>query len=542
MGIQVSELTSGKHPWEKEFIDFEFDGKNVSDFGLVVVSDGDRLSLDFSAPFTDETSEVNGVDGQLFWGTKYNARKLQYKLATDGMTPQQVSAFKQHFRPGKYGKLFDTYEFGKYSWARVTEPPVFSYIPFQNQVSVGANSFKSDIFKGEVTITFICDDPLKYGEYSAIDKVNEETIRLMVHEGVPLGNDDHWKLDFPCHLANGDKIGIDDNSGTHFLFYNPSEAPTAAKLTLKVPFSTTLKNGLYYINSFRDDIVYEGEDKPYCRVMQSIKIKIEKTKDEDGNIITQKPSIGFDENEALFDINTAKEIFRFTSPYVYYSANKIIDILKDYKDKEIAGAAVEFEERLREEVHDFNLVTWTIRGLTNMMGEEEERLIKYHNKDDNYYNVSASLIDIKYNSSGWVPALNLWILRYFSEGVKVIIDENDQKSYEDYGWELNEWNDVIPDSILTIDSSTGEITIKYSCNSKWDIAEVGSNQYKPIFTTLEKSCGDISLSKHLKLDGGNELDSDGDIATYYQLGILKGNTYDNDKLIPTALEYKYTYL
>lgn len=517
MGIQVSELTSGKHPWEKEFIDFEFDGKNVSDFGLVVVSDGDRLSLDFSAPFTDETSEVNGVDGQLFWGTKYNARKRSYKLATDGMTPQQVSAFKQHFRPGKYGKLFDTYEFGKYSWARVTEPPVFSYIPFQNQVSVGTNSFKSDIFKGEVTITFICDDPLKYGEYSAIDKIDEETIRLMVHEGVPLVGDDDssWPLTLPCHLANGDKIGNDNNSGTHFLFYNPSEAPTAAKLTLEVPFSVTLKNELYYINSFNDDIVCEGEEKPYCRIMQSEKIDINAQA----------------ENLPPFNPDTAKEIFRFTSPYVYYSANKIINILKDYKDykdDEIKGAAVEFEERLRDEIHDFNLVSWTIRGLTNILGG---------NISEEFNTVSNSLNGLIFKSN-WAGKLNLWILRYFSEGTTIVVDEETGNKTVN----LNSWSDNVPNSILTIDSSTGEITINYSCNNRWESIEANSSQYKPIFTTLEKSCGDISLSKHLKLDGGNELDSNGNIATYYQLGILKGDTYSNDKLIPTALEYKYTYL
>ena len=518
MGIQVNELTLGKSPWEKEFIDFEFDGKFVSEFGLVVVSDGDRLSMDLSAPFNDETSEVNGVDGQLFWGTKYNARKLQYKLATDGMTPQQVSAFKQHFRPGKYGKLFNTHEFGKYSWARITEQPVFSYVPFQNQVSIKDNNFKSDIFKGEVTISFVCDDPFKYGECSAVDKIDEETTRLMVHEGVPLGDDNLWPLNSPCHLANGDKIGEND-SGAYFPFYNPSEVPTAAKLTLKIPFSVTSKNGLYYINSFRDDIVCEGEDKPYCRVMQSEKIDINAQS----------------KNLPPFNADTAKEIFRFTSPYVYYSANKIIDILKDYKDYEddkIAGAAIEFEERLREEVHDFNLVSWTIRGLTNILGG---------NIEGSFNTVSNSLSGLEFGSN-WAGKLNLWILRYFSEGVKVIIDENGQKSYEDYGWGLNNWNDVIPNSILIIDSSTGEITIKYSCNSKWNTTEAGSDQYKPIFTALEKSCGDISLSKHLKLDGGNELDSNGGIATYYQLGILKGDTFSNDTLIPVSLEYKYTYL
>ena len=72
MGIQVSSLTQGKKPWQKEFIDFQFNGKYISEFGLVAVSDGDRLTFAASPDFENETTEVNGVAGQLFWGSKRN--------------------------------------------------------------------------------------------------------------------------------------------------------------------------------------------------------------------------------------------------------------------------------------------------------------------------------------------------------------------------------------------------------------------------------------------------------------------------------------
>ena len=63
MGLQVDLLTKGKSCHAKEFIDFEFNGKHISEFGLVVVSDGDRHSFDASPSFDDETSTVNGVSG-----------------------------------------------------------------------------------------------------------------------------------------------------------------------------------------------------------------------------------------------------------------------------------------------------------------------------------------------------------------------------------------------------------------------------------------------------------------------------------------------
>jgi hypothetical protein len=53
---------------------------------MVAVFDGDRHSFNASPGFEDETSEVNGVNGQYYWGTRYKARAKTFSLATDGMT------------------------------------------------------------------------------------------------------------------------------------------------------------------------------------------------------------------------------------------------------------------------------------------------------------------------------------------------------------------------------------------------------------------------------------------------------------------------
>ena len=119
MGLQVDLLTKGKSCHAKEFIDFEFNGKHISEFGLVVVSDGDRLTFDASPEFEDESSEVSGADGQLYWGTRYKTRKYEYNLATDGMTEQQLNDFKRHFQPGTYGKLVEDSRTYRYCYCRL---------------------------------------------------------------------------------------------------------------------------------------------------------------------------------------------------------------------------------------------------------------------------------------------------------------------------------------------------------------------------------------------------------------------------------------
>ena len=164
MGIQVQDLTQGKQPWDKEFIDFSFAGKHISEFGMVAVSDGDRHSLDMSPSFQDETSTVNGLNGQYYWGTTFDAGTISFKLATDGITEQQLAEMKRHFMPGKYGKLVLDERIGRYCYARVSSVITLNFIPFQEEKVIRDIKVNTNTYKGEAAITFKMDYPWWIGE------------------------------------------------------------------------------------------------------------------------------------------------------------------------------------------------------------------------------------------------------------------------------------------------------------------------------------------------------------------------------------------
>lgn len=70
----------------RSFISFTYGGKPIEDFGLIAVTGGDRLEKNIYSEFTDVTTENEVIDGQLYWGTRLSANKIELTLATDGMT------------------------------------------------------------------------------------------------------------------------------------------------------------------------------------------------------------------------------------------------------------------------------------------------------------------------------------------------------------------------------------------------------------------------------------------------------------------------
>ena len=469
MGVQVKGLTFNKQPWEKEFIDFSFevDGKtkNISDFGLVVVSDGDRLSMNMSAPFKDETSEVNGVDGQLFWGTKYSASRRQFKLATDGMTQRQISEFKQFFLPGRYGKLIEANEFGKYCYARVAEQPVFSYLPFKNCSSLRGTTYSGNDFRGEITLIFVMDNPQKYAieNYISSDEPQEQT-RLAAQCQIPYQNSWVEQTVFCVigeknkQLANGTLTDY-QSSSSPFCIYNPSEIDTDAKITLYFEPSTDSNNHYNFIAD--DSCSNKNELRPYCRIMQS-----------------EMKFIG--DNDTTFNLDSATEVFRFCAPYVIHAMNKAIDIIKNNgKDY------VTMEEQLRDEIHHNKVLQWVI----NAIHREQNKVPNAHAISD--------------------------CLTFF---------ENDK------------------DFIVVIDAISNTCSCQYY-SASWEEAgtdENGQLKYEKKFSLSEENCGDITLSKNLKLKGGAYLDDNGNIASYHKLAIYQKDSIDKNTSV--KLEYKYTYL
>ena len=197
MGTQVDLLTRDKAgnlktDHQREFIDFRFDGKYISEFGMVAGFDGDRHSFNASSDFEDEVSSVNGVDGQYYWGTRIKPLTMSFELATDGMTEVQVNDFKQHFKPGKYGEFVESKLACRYGYCRISQVVNFSVIPFIKKETIFGKTIEVNEYKGSAKITFIFDEPYFYAFEperifsKSIDEMTDDEMRAMVINNIPV--------------------------------------------------------------------------------------------------------------------------------------------------------------------------------------------------------------------------------------------------------------------------------------------------------------------------------------------------------------------
>lgn len=285
MAFQVTDLTKDKKCYEKEFIDFEFDGKHISEFQLVAVSDGDRYSFNHSPEFEDETSSVKGAEGQYYWGTQINTQSRTFSLATDGMTEQDLNAFKNHFRPGKYGKFIEDHLAHRYGYCRVSEVSNFQLLPFRVEQEFLGQKININLYKGSATITFQFDDPYLYSDVNYVNTTNRlidsdvqiphevtgndtiaafeddtSMLKTIYLNGIP--TEKSWNiqdLQNKCYIGggyatyqnkiiNGEEARFirkeSDSENNVLIYYNPSNTSSSAKITMQIPhvFSNIIWN------------------------------------------------------------------------------------------------------------------------------------------------------------------------------------------------------------------------------------------------------------------------------------------------------------
>ena len=149
-------------PMNKSFISFSYGGKFIEDFGLIVTFN-DRLNKNIYANFEDITSSYEMLDGQYFWGSHMSNNNLDLTLSTDGMTQVQLEDFKNWFAPGVERPLILSEHPNRQILARISNPPIISMIPFENdkEISVGGYNYltKTTLYKGEINISFVMDEP-----------------------------------------------------------------------------------------------------------------------------------------------------------------------------------------------------------------------------------------------------------------------------------------------------------------------------------------------------------------------------------------------
>lgn len=343
MGIQVIEATKNGQGaplsvLSRQFISFSYGGKNIEDFGLLAVFEGDRHVKEFYAQFQDTTTSQVELDGQFFWRSKYNALNLSFSLATDGMTTQQYEDFKNWFIPGVERELILTEFHNRAIMARIMVAPTFSLLPFEDEVKVNIAGnlikTKTSLYKGSISLSFVMDDPFWYSKESYLEgELTSESAKIIHEDKIP-----HISmLNVPCFLAsenyyNGLEMEKQNNltisKGKTLYLYNCSTA--AVRPEISFAFQPRI-DGDFISFPFNN---YQGEDfKEYC-YLQIGNQKIE-----------------------------------FTTPSILTSYNRAIEIIKSYN---AGNAAIDLRADLRDNVYHYYVRAWAV-GIIDSFRNDKDR-------------------------------------------------------------------------------------------------------------------------------------------------------------------------
>ena len=345
MGIQVYSAThSGEgNPLSvlgRHFISFSYGGKNIEDFNLLACFSGDRLNKGVYAPFQDVTTQQTELDGQMFWSSSYSAGTLTFFLATDGMTIKEYEDFKAWFVPGVERELILSEYPNRYTLARVSSTPQMNMLPFshEEQIKVGDTSYTATttMYKGDITLDFVMDDPYWYSlESCYAGTPSKEQLKIIYEDNVP--HTSMFSSGFVCLLANekmynGFTIVPQSNitiSSTPRYIYNCGT--TSAKPVITFTFIPTMKNN--YINL-------------------------------PGNTYSSDSEYGY--------IQVGDKKFQFSTPSVLTGYNQAIKLSSEFAASG-GTSALDLRAKFRDEINHYYARAWAISILDSFINDKGAR-------------------------------------------------------------------------------------------------------------------------------------------------------------------------
>ena len=164
----------------RSFISFMWGGRLIEDFGLIAVTTNNAIERDIHAPFKNLTTELEVMDGQLFWGAHHQANSLSLTLHTDEITERQLRDFANWFKPGIERELILAEHPNRKIMARLEEPPRYSMLPFEKQIKTPWSNTETSttIYRGSMTIKFTMDYPF----WESINNFMEEQRYIIVKD------------------------------------------------------------------------------------------------------------------------------------------------------------------------------------------------------------------------------------------------------------------------------------------------------------------------------------------------------------------------
>ena len=265
---------------KESFLDLKFNNHWVSEYGLVVVSDGSRYSETLFPDFTHTTATVPGKEGTVYWGTTLNGRTIVKRLVTDGMTARQYTSFKNNFRPGTYAELRFGESLFKYGYAYISENSTFSFVPFETTTVIGGVTYPDILYKGDCDLIFFMPDPNFYSDYyistTDVSEYNYTQKEWFIESGLPIAG---WlnKQVGAKQLALGNWHGGTSPASTRLIrCYHAGNAIARANLSFKKTYGTYTDANI--INNLWSDYQIDDLVITIPRAIRDIKITLEISK------------------------------------------------------------------------------------------------------------------------------------------------------------------------------------------------------------------------------------------------------------------------
>lgn len=371
----------------RAYISFSYGGKHIEDFNLLATM-GDRLSKNVYANFEDATSEYDTLDGQYYWGTHFTTNQLEFTLSTDGMTQEDLEAFKIWFCPGVERELILAEHPNRAILARISAPPSISMIPFEEPVQVQVNGIVYEtttaLYKGDISLSFIMDEPFWASILNYIPSyVDAETLeeRTATDDNIinTSGNKTLLKVFLEDRIPYQSSLINKDDLGTQFFLGTYGVVNTAATVMtsingvppLTIRSEDTIMNGATYtsrtrlgvyikqleegqgldLNNNTNQYLFYAGTAPSCPVI-SFSMIPQFNGDYIVNPINKiglenTASVNQELTESYIQIDEKKFIFTTPSPWAGY--NQAVKIIKKYDEND---SLIELKEELRDYITD----------------------------------------------------------------------------------------------------------------------------------------------------------------------------------------------
>ena len=518
---------------QRSFISFSWGGKNIEDFGFLVTIDGSFLQKKIYGNFTDNITESNILDGQIYWNTHYDSNDISFFLSTDGITETQLNEFKHYFQPGVIKELVLAENPNRAINVRLSETPELHMIPFEKKIikKIVGQEYETSttLYKGSISLSFIADEPFWHSKVNVLDYKNS----VGKYEQGKWINANGEKVDI---LQDQDalKIIMEDNIPILDMILNTSEEGTVTSFGDLISFGTKEFIGSSNIKtSESSEIGYATVGKGHVypvtlNYSEGIEISPPSTISTDDSAIDSVYSAAY-----VYYSGTApcKPVLYFTiTPTINETSGYITMPYNSFNTNNKEYNTIVFQSQQKKKLKftlpnfymSYNQVIQIFNNIKeNMTWEQIKTLIRDNVKHwivRNYAIQIVSFISIMqdYQNITWLNKTAIKN-RCIEEMIKFLIPTEEIKLSADY----------------IIDCNAGQATAFISC-----IKEYGGPEQ-----IIEENVGDMICSEYLTLEDMNILTDDGKLKKWTTTNPeYSYRIYSDIGLKNFNISYKYLYL